>query len=65
MTSLDQLCKKYCNAQVHFLYRKETRRPVPMATFALAEEPAPLKAELLENSTKNTVTNSVHVPNNT
>lgn len=63
-TSLDQLWKQHCNAQIHFLYRKEICRPVPMATLASAEEPAPLKAELLKNSTINIMINSAHTPKN-
>lgn len=63
--SLDQLCKQYCIAWVHFLCRKEACRPVAMATLASAEEPAPLRAEPLENSTINRVTNSSPIPNNT
>ena len=63
--SFDQLCKQYCIAWVHFLCRKEACRPVAMATLASAEEPAPLRAEPLENSTINRVTNSSPIPNNT
>lgn len=63
--SLDQLCKQCCIAWVHFLGRKEACRPVAMATLASAEEPEPLRAEPLENSTINRVTNSSPIPNNT
>ena len=63
--SLDQLFKQYCIGWAHFLCRKEACRPVAMATLASAEEPAPLRAEPLENSTINRVTNSSPTPNNT